>query len=91
MTNFGPTQIKLDSMHQASALLELLRAIYKQSKIAQALLLLYQAGTDPLFNTTVDEIFSLEERAELNQMFTQVDGLETNWTTNHLALLEPPE
>lgn len=91
MPNFDPTQAKLDSIHKATALLEQLRAIYRQSKIAQTSLLLYQAGTDPLFNATVDEIFIVAERLELNQMFTQVDALENNWTANHLALLEPPE
>ncbi len=91
MPNFNPTQTKLNSIHKASALLEQLRTIYRQSKIAQASLLLYQAGTDPLFNATVDEIFAPSERTELNQMFTHLDALETNWTANHLILLEPPE
>ncbi len=88
MPNFDPTQTKLDSIHRAAGLLPQLQSIYNQSKTAQAALLLFQAGTDPVFNTEVEAIFSAAELVELNQMFGQIDALETNWTANHLELLE---
>jgi len=89
MPNFSQTQARLDSIHAATALLEQLRALLTQGRAAQASLELYTAGTDAVFNTAVEEIFTGPERAKVNQMFAQVDVLVTNWEANHLDLLEP--
>lgn len=81
-------QPRLDSIHKATGIIGQLRTIFRLSKTARAALLLYQAGTDTVFNEAVDAVFPVGERQELNQMLTQLDALVSDWEANHPELLE---
>ena len=81
-------QGRLDSIHKATGIVAEVRTIFRLSKTAQASLLLYQAGTDAVFNEAVDAVFTSAERQELNQMLTQLNALVNDWSANHAELLE---
>lgn len=88
MPDFTLVQARLDSTHRATALLEQLKNIYRQCKAVEGSINLYTSGTDPTFNQAINNIFTASERAELNQMLSQVETLVANWETNHEVLLE---
>lgn len=87
MPDFTTVQSRLDSTHRATALLEQLKAIYKQSKTVEGSINLYTSGADPTFNQAIDSIFTASERNELNEMLVQVEALVADWETNHGTLL----
>jgi hypothetical protein len=87
MPDYATIQAKLNSIKKATALLGELRGIYDQCLKMQAALALYTAGTDAVFNAAVDDIYTIAEKQELNQMLTEVDALVSDWQTNHGGLL----
>jgi DNA invertase Pin-like site-specific DNA recombinase len=87
MPDYSNTQDKLNSIHRALELIDVLVGTYNQVKAVQSSLLLYQAGTDQVFNDAIDASFTLQERQELNQMLSQLDALATDWETNHSVIL----
>lgn len=88
MANFDNSAAQGQSVHKANNILSNVQAVYNAAKIVQALMSLYQAGTDTTFNATVNSRFSQSERAELNQMLVQVNSLVSDWETNHMGALQ---
>lgn len=74
---------KLQAVQRAANLLQTVRAVYANGKELQAMLALYQVGSDPAFNAAVNALFSSAERTELNAMLVDVNTLVTTWETLH--------
>lgn len=87
MADYTQVRQEIDSMSQAAQILPYLQDIYRRAQLAQSAINLYVAASDPVFNATVDEIFSAGERAELNTMLGNLNTLVTAWTNNHATLL----
>lgn len=87
MANFTQTRAAIDSANKAMALLPYLQEVYRQAQAAQIAINLYNAGTEPAFNTAVNQIFTAGERAQLATMLGNLNTLVTAWTTNHATLL----
>lgn len=81
------TRAKIESAHTATRLLQIIYSAYQQAKSAQALLNLYLAGTDPVFNAAVNAMLTAAERSELGQMLVQLNALCTDWETNHPTVI----
>ena len=86
--DFTVAQSQLHSIQRAIMIVEQVRHIYRQCVAVDESLALYQAGTDQLFNDTVDDSYTSAEKQELNQMLTQIDALVSDWQANHGDLLE---
>jgi hypothetical protein len=88
MANFdSTTRTKINSGVEAGIVIQHIQNTYRDAKQAQALLNRYTANTDLTFNTTVNAMFTSSERAELNQVLTQINTLCLDLETNHAALL----
>ena len=87
MASTAVVQARLNSMSRAATVLPQLQTIYRQAQFAQSAINAYTAGTDPVFNQAVNDIFSAGERAQLQTMLTQLNSLVSAWTTNHSTLL----
>jgi len=88
MANFDATaRAKITSVHTASRLIQIIYSVYVQAKNAQALLNLYNSGTDTSFNAAVNAMLLPAERTEIGQVLTQINALVTDLETNHAALI----
>jgi hypothetical protein len=85
----GTTRATIQSVALGLGIWDEIRSVYQRAKSAQARLNLYQAGTDPKFNATVNNIFTAGERAELAQMLTQINNLVNDWELNHVDVIGP--
>jgi hypothetical protein len=83
MANFDAATQKQTAVLSAIGLLPALQSMYASGKQAQALLALYQSGTDPAFNAAVNALYTASERTELGVMLGHVNTLITTWTNNH--------
>lgn len=88
MSRYTSIRTKLNKYNQAAALLPQLQAVYQQALAVVAMVDLYQAGTDPLFNEAVNDVFTVAERTKLGQMATNLRTLVTAWQNNHAAILD---
>ena len=87
MANFDNYQTKSIASRNAFNVLPLIRGIYENGVQVQALLALYQSGTDAAFNAAVNAIFTSAERNELNVMLNQINALVQDWQTNHIGAI----
>jgi len=87
MANFDTTRAKITSVTNAAILVQTIQATYRDAKTAQGLLNLYTAGSDTVFNSAVNALFTSGERSELGQMLTQLNSLISDWEANHAAVL----
>lgn len=90
MANFDTFAAKSDGARRAFNMLALIRNIYESGKQVQQGLALYQAGTDPAFNASVNALFTAGERTELNAMAQQINALVTDWEASHAGALGAP-
>ncbi len=90
MANFDTSDVKANSLNQATSLLNDTRSLYTQAKSVQSKLALYQAGTDPAFNAAINALFSAAERTQLGQMLAKINDLVTDWEANHRLPLKLP-
>lgn len=81
------TRAKIASVHNASRIQQIIYSVYAQAKSAQAMLNLYQAGTDAAFNATINAMLTSAERTELGQMLSQINALVSDWETNHAGVI----
>lgn len=81
MTDFSSVTAIRNEILDANLILGTFQTIYQQCKVVQGLLARYQ--TDPAFKAEADHLFTLAQRAELNQMVTDVNTLITAWEANH--------
>lgn len=88
MANFDTSATKAASVKKASNILPNVHAVYEAMKIVQALMALYQAGTDATFTAAVNNLFNQSERTELGQMNAGITTLVTDWETNHAGALQ---
>lgn len=88
MATFDGSTVKRQSVHKANNVLANIQAVYEAMKIVQALMTLYQAGTDATFNAAVNALFSSAERTEIAQMLSGVNTLVTDWEANHANALQ---
>ena len=84
---FETTDQTIQSVAQATNLLNTIRTLYQQGKSVQSLLALYQAGTNPAFNAAINAMFTPGERTELGAMLTDVNVLVLKWETANRAAL----
>lgn len=88
MSNFdAASRAKIESVHTASRLIQIVYSVYAQAKNAQALLNLYTSATDPAFNAAANAMLSASERTELGQVLTQITALVNDLEANHAALI----
>lgn len=87
MANFTQTKAAIDSANKAMALLPYLQEVYRHAQQAQTAINLYNAGTEPAFNTAVNQIFTAGERAQLATMLGNLNTLVNAWAANHATLL----
>lgn len=88
MANFdAASRAKIDSVHTASRMIQIVYSVYAQAKSAQALIQLYVANTDPTFNAAVNAMLSASERSEIGQVLTQISAFVTDMETNHASLI----
>jgi len=88
MANFdSAARAKIESVHTASRLIQVIYSVYTQAKSAQALLNLYTSATDPAFNAAVNAMLLPAERTEIGQVLTQINALVTDLESNHAALI----
>lgn len=88
MANFdSASRAKIESVHTASRLIQVIYSVYTQAKAAQGLLNLYTAATDPAFNAAVNAMLLASERTEIGQVLTQINSLVADLETNHAALI----
>ena len=88
MADFSAIKTKRSSINNAYRLLDYVRGTYNAAKQAQTLLQLFQAGTDPTFNTAVNALFTAAQRTELAAMLTQINALVSDWETNHASAIQ---
>lgn len=84
---FETIVVTLESVKASWQLIFDLRSIYQACKLMQVKLALYQAGTDPAFNATINAIFSVQERQELGNILSDINTMVTDWETNHRAAI----
>ncbi len=93
MANFLNTDNKRNSARDAANFVDILRAMYQQSKLVQEYLARYQSGTDPVFNAALNSFHDLQERNKLGVAIglinTMVAGLEAD-PDLRVALNLPP-
>lgn len=88
MANFdSTTRTKIESVHTASRLIQVIYSVYAQAKSAQTLLNLYTSGADPAFNAAVNAMLLASERTEIGQVLSQINALCQDWEANHAALI----
>ena len=88
MANFDQaTRSKIESVHTASRLIQIIYSAYTQAKSAQALLNLYTSASDPAFNAAVNAMLVSAERTEVGQVLGAFNALVTDLETNHAALI----
>jgi hypothetical protein len=90
MADFTDADQKLQSVNQAANLLNALRGVHVQAKTVQAHMALYQAGTNPTFNATINAAFGSAQRAELADMLADINTLVSDWEVNHRSALGLP-
>jgi DNA-binding transcriptional regulator YiaG len=83
MANFQTVGTAMNSLNQATALLNEVQNVYRAAKTVQAKLALYTANTDPIYTTAINAIYTTAERAELAVMLTTINALVTDWETSH--------
>lgn len=88
MANFDQANQRREAVKGANNLLDLIRNLYESGRQIQALLALYQAGSDPTFNAAINALYTTAERAELAAMLAQVNTLVTDWQTNHAGAVQ---
>lgn len=81
------TRTKIESVHTASRLMQIIYSAYVQAKAAQSMLVLYTSGSDPVFNAAVNAMLTPTERSELGQMLNQINSLCLDWETNHATVI----
>lgn len=87
MANFdAASRAKIESVHTASRLIQIIYSVYTQAKSAQALLSLYQSG-DPVFVAAVNAMLTVSERQEIGALLTDLDTLITVWERDHANLV----
>ena len=87
---FETYEAKSASTRAANVLLNDVRELYRRGKDVQAKLALYQAGTDPAFNSAIQALFVVAERQDLNNMLNEINTLVTHWEADHRAALGLP-
>jgi hypothetical protein len=87
MADFSSTNQTLAAINMAADLLPSLRALYHQAKAVQTRMALYQANSNPAFNTAINTIFIPAQRTELADMLTDVNTLIADWEANHISAL----
>lgn len=87
---FETYESKSASARSANVLLNDVRELYRRGKDVQAKLALYLAATDPAFNASVNALFVSAERADLNNMLTEINVLVTHWEESHRDALGLP-
>lgn len=88
MANFDSTsRAKIESVHTASRIVQIVYSVYAQAKSAQALLQLYGGGTDPVFVSAVNAMLTPSERTELNAVLTQINTFCQDMEANHVNLV----
>lgn len=90
MADFTNTDSTIQSVSQATSLLNAVRSAYSQDKAVQALMNKYAAGTDLAFNKAIDAMFSSAQRTEFADVLTDVNARVADWETNHRSLLGLP-
>ncbi len=84
---FATAQARITAVERAASVLGTLRTIYFHSQQLQAMLQLYQAGTDPTLNAAFNALFTVADRQELATMIGQLQALAVDWETNHASVL----
>lgn len=88
MANFdAASRTKIESVHTASRMIQIVYSVYAQAKSAQALIQLYVANTDSTFNAAVNAMTTASERTELNAVLTQISAFVTDMENNHANLV----
>lgn len=90
MANFDNSQPTIQSMNQATGVLNAVRGAYAQLKTVQAFMALYTANTNPPFNAAVNTLFTPAERSELGNIAGDMGALITELETNHRSALGLP-
>lgn len=85
--SFDTARARITAVERAASVLGTLRTIYFHSQQLQAILQLYQAGTDPTLNATFNTLFTVTDRQELATMIGQLQALAADWETNHASVL----
>jgi hypothetical protein len=87
MADFTSTQTTIQSVAEATNVLNSLHSVYSQALTAQRLIQLYLSNADPVFNAAVNAMFSPVQRTELADMLTDVNTLIADWEANHQSAL----
>jgi hypothetical protein len=88
MANFdNTTRAKIESVHTASRMLQIISSVYTQAKSAQGLLTLYSSGSDPVFVAAVNAMLTASERSEVGAMLADLNTLITVWERDHAGVI----
>ena len=80
------SRAKIESVHTASRMIQIVYSVYAQAKSASALLALYQSG-DPVFVAAVNAMLTVSERQEIGAMAADLTALITTWESQHANLI----
>lgn len=86
---FATAEQRIDAVSRAGNVLGMLRTVHNMAVRLQAMLTLYQAGTDPTFNAAFNVVFdAAADRNEIGEMIGELTALcITDWQINHATAL----
>lgn len=87
MADFSNVRLISGNLRSAEEILFLFQKIHKLCILVEGILERY--NTDAAFKAEADHLFSPTQIAELGDMITDVQGLRTNWETDHPDALIP--
>ena len=87
--SFTAARDRIAAVTKAGAVLGTIRTVHDTAVKLQAMLDLYQAGTDPTFNAAFNAIFNVAgDRSAIAEMIGELTALTiTDWETNHADVL----
>lgn len=80
---FETTDSKIGSVSQGLSVLGNIRAAYIQAKAVKQALDLFSSAADPVYNATINSLFTAVERAELAAVSAHFASIITELETNH--------
>jgi hypothetical protein len=82
-TNFE----KIQSMKEASAIVSDVRTMYDYLRKASQAFDLYVSGNDPVFNNTINFLYTVAERQNMAAFITRIKEIKTELETNYPDIL----
>lgn len=87
MADFSGIDAKEESINKATSVRNGVKIVHRQAKSVKGLMDTYIAGTDPVFNTAINGIYTAAQRAELDVVRGKLATLIADLETNHASLI----